>query len=220
MEKLISTTSWQVAVKHLNDSLGQMLPMEAVSALDDYAQELERSLTAIPQVKPGEKAPDFTLANHLGVNTTLSELLKTSKVVLLFYRGSWCPYCNLQVSMFQGAINEIKRLGARLVAISPQTPDASLTIAEKNHLTFDVLSDVGNIVAKKYTTVFRHDKNATNIIKSLGIDFESHYGDDSYELPVPAIFIIQTDGTVSFAKNTGADWRNRIDALEILNELK
>src|SRR5262245_8758078 len=129
MENSISTQSWEAAVSHLNDNLSQMLPQDVMTALDSYAKELVHSLPTTPKVRPGDKAPDFTLTNQLGTNITLSGLLKTSKVVLLFYRGTWCPYCNLQVNMFQSALDEIKKSGARLVAISPQTPDASLSMA-------------------------------------------------------------------------------------------
>jgi peroxiredoxin len=219
MEKLESTPSWKVAVGHLNDNLGTMLPPEALNIFDSYANELARTLATAPKIHAGDKAPDFTLTNHLGANITLDELLKTRKVVLLFYRGAWCPYCNLQFSQFQGVTDEIKKLGAELVAISPQTPDASLSMAEKHQLSFQVLSDVGNIVAKTYTVVFRHDKKATDTLKSLGIDFDSHYGDDSHELPVPAVFVIQKNGIVTFAKSAGADWRNRVDVSEVLTAL-
>ena len=147
-------------------------------------------------------------------------MLRKGKVVLTFYRGSWCPYCNLQLAHYQSALSEINALGAQLVAISPQTPDESLNVKEKYELQFEVLSDNGNIVARKYTTVFKNDNAAVDTMTALGFDFDGHYSDDSRELPVPAVFIIEQDGTIAFAKAEGGDYRNRVDISEVLNALK
>jgi len=106
------------------------------------------------------------------------------------------------------------------VAISSQTPDESLNIKEKNELNFEVLSDNGNIVARKYTTIFKNADAPVNTMTELGFDFDAHYSDDSRELPIPAVFIIEKDATVSFAKSAGGDYRNRVEALEIINALK
>ena len=111
-------------------------------------------------------------------------------------------------------------MGAQLIAISPQTPDESLNIKEKNELSFEVLSDNGNIVAQKYTTVFKNADAAVNTMTALGFDFDAHYSDDARELPIPAIFIIEKDGRVAFAKAEGGDYRNRVDVSEIINVLK
>ena len=90
----------------------------------------------------------------------------------------------------------------------------------KNELDFQVLSDNGNIVANKYTAVFRNNDAPVNTITQLGFDFDKHYSDDSRELPVPALFIIEKDGTISFSKSTGGDYRNRVEVSEIINVLK
>jgi len=107
-----------------------------------------------------------------------------------------------------------------LVVISPQTPDATLSFKEKSNLQFQVLSDIGNGVAKMYTTVFRHNDAATSVLNSLGIDFNNHYSDDSNELPVPAVFVISRSGKIVFAKSEGGDFRNRVEISEILSALK
>ena len=146
-------------------------------------------------------------------------LLKENKVVLTFYRGTWCPYCNLQLAQYQGILKEMEALGAVLIAVSPQTPDESLNLTEKNELQFEVLSDVGNMVARKFTTVFQYGGQPLQTMTDLGFDFDAHYGDDSRELPVPATFIIEQDGTISFAKSEGGDYRNRVEAQEILDAL-
>ena len=99
--------------------------------------------TAIDELAVGETAPDFTLPNATGEPVTLSTALEDGPVILSFYRGGWCPYCNLELRALQSALSDLEDAGATLIAVSPQTPDASLTTAEKNDLEFAVLSDVG-----------------------------------------------------------------------------
>jgi len=187
---------------------------------DKDAENLQKKHQSILKLQVGEKAPDFSLLNTTDKTIKLSELLKQGKVVFAFYRGSWCPYCNIQLAHCQKSLEEIKELGAQLVAISPQTPDESLNMKEKNELDFQVLSDNGNIVANKYTAVFRNDDAPVNTMTQLGFDFDKHYSDDSRELPVPALFIIEKDGTILFSKSTGGDYRNRVEVSEIINALK
>ncbi|MEQ8924226.1 MAG: peroxiredoxin-like family protein, partial [Fulvivirga sp.] len=200
-------------------NLQGMLPEEVLAVFEKDAIALEATHNSILKVQAGDKASNFSLTNALGDVVKLSELLKQGKVVLTFYRGTWCPYCNLQLAQYQQALSEIKELGAQLVAISPQTPDESLNMKEKNELQFEVLSDNGNMVAHNYTTVFKNGDTPLEAMANLGIDFDSHYSDDSKELPVPAVFIIEQDSTISFAKAIGGDYRNRVEVAEIINSL-
>jgi len=211
--------SYQEKLKELRVNLGTMLPEEALTVFDKDAENLQSNHQSILKLKVGEKAPDFSLSNATGKTVKLSELLEKGKVVLTFYRGSWCPYCNLQLAHYQTSLTEIQSLGAQLVAVSPQTPDESLNVKEKNELSFEVLSDNGNIVARKYTTVFKNGDAPVNTMTELGFDFDAHYSDDSRELPVPAVFIIEKDGTVSFSKSVGGDYRNRVEVSEIISAL-
>ena len=106
-----------------------------------------------------------------------------------------------------------------MVAISPQNPDASLGIKEKNELQFEVLSDNGNIVARKFTTVFKNSDAPIDAMTDLGYDYDGFYGDDSREIPVPAVFIIDQDRKIIFAKAEGGDYRNRVEPIEILKNI-
>ncbi|MGB5645540.1 peroxiredoxin-like family protein [Muriicola sp.] len=214
------TNSYQENLKELRTNLGTMIPKDALNVFDQDAENLQLNHTSILKLQVGDKAPDFALSNATDRTTKLSELLTKGKVVLTFYRGSWCPYCNLQLAHYQKALNEIHDLGAELVAISPQTPDESLNVKEKNELNFEVLSDNGNIVARKYTTVFKNADAPVNTMTELGFDFDVHYSDDSRELPIPAVFVIEKDATISFAKSLGGDYRNRVEVSEIINSLK
>lgn len=219
METTTTTPSYQEGLKELRGNLGNMLPAEALNVFDSDAQALQTTHKAILKLKVGDKAPDFSLPNAVGKTVKLSELLKNGKVILTFYRGTWCPYCNLQLGHYQKVLPAFQAAGTQLVAISPQTPDESLNIKEKNALQFEVLSDKGNAVARQYTTVFKNANKPVDTMTELGFNFDAHYGDDSREIPVPAVFIIQQDGSVSFAKSEGGDYRNRVEAIEILRAL-
>lgn len=220
MNAKLKVPSYQDGLKELRNDLSKVLPEDALQVFDNDAKNLQAHHKTILKLNKGDKAPDFILSNATGTTIKLSDLHKEGKVVLTFYRGTWCPYCNLQLAHYQSALKEIRSLGAQLVAISPQTPDESLSVKEKNELKFEVLSDNGNIVARKYTTVFKNGDLPVNMMKELGLDFDSHYSDDSRELPIPAVFIIEQDGTVSFAESLGGNYRNRIEVSEIIDSLK
>ena len=128
----------------------------------------------------GEGIPE-TFRDHLA----FSDLLAKGPVVLTFYRGGWCPYCNLQLRSYQKALAEIHAFGAELVAVSPLLPDQTAATVEKTELTFPVLSDVGNRVARSYGLVFRVADEVVPICKQFGIDLEASNGDKSHELPMP-----------------------------------
>lgn len=214
------TPSYSEALNELRGQLTTMLPAESLALFDADAAQLQQTHQNILKLNKGDKAPDFSLGNATGETVQLSGLLAKGKVVLTFYRGTWCPYCNLQLAQYQSILDKIRAAGANLVAISPQTPDESLNITEKNALEFEVLSDPGNTVARQFTTVFRNGDAPVDEMTKLGIKFDAFYADDSRELPVPAVFVIDTDQTVLFAATEGGDYRNRTEAKAILDVLK
>ena len=169
--------------------------------------------------EPSASAPDFALPDALGATVRLAELLTRGPVALVFYRGEWCPYCNLALRAYQASLPEIERLGATLVAISPQTPDNSLTTVEKKGLTFPVLSDVGNRVARQYGLVFAIGEAARPVYAAIGADLPAFNGDASWELPMPGVFVIAPDGTVRFVA-VEADFTRRPDPGTILTALR
>lgn len=171
---------------------------------------------AIPQV--GDSAPDFTLPEARGGEVSLAGLRADGPVVLTFYRGGWCPYCNIQLRAYQQALPRLASFGARLVAVSPQQPDGSLTTAERNELTFDVLSDVGNAVARRYGLVFSLAEELREAMRSVGKALPGINGDESWELPVPATFVVARDGRIALA-HADVDYRNRLDSEDILAAL-
>lgn len=166
----------------------------------------------------GDQPINFSLPNVDGTTITLDDALKDGPVVLVFYRGGWCPYCNLALRAYQAILPEIKAKGASLITVSPETPDNSLTTAEKNDLEFAVLSDVDNVVARQYGLVFSLPADLIEVYHGFGIDLETSNGSDRWELPVPGTFVIDTDKTIRYAF-ADADYTKRAEPSDILAAL-
>jgi peroxiredoxin len=147
-------------------------------------------------LKKGDKAPLFSPPNATGKTISIESYLRQGPEVLTFYRGVWCPYCNLQLKNYHQILLHILEAGANLVAVSPMTPDHSLRMKDTNALQFEVLSDTGNRIARQFTTVFKYSDEAIQAMKDLGYDFLGFYADESAEIPVPATFVIAPDSTI------------------------
>ncbi len=182
-------------------------------------EDLRKSNVVKSSLKVGSQAPAFSLPDVKKGMTSSVELLKSGPLVITFYRGGWCPYCNLQLHDLQKHLKEINALGANLVAISPQTPDASLSTAQKDELSFYVLSDVGNKVAKKFGLVYKLPDDLKKLYKEFGIDLEKANATHDWELPVSATYIITPDGKVAFAY-ADPDYKKRAETKDILKKLK
>jgi len=168
----------------------------------------------------GASVPDFRLPDQAGQIVCLYDRLKAGPVVLSFYRGMWCPFCNLELRALQAALPEFEKLGAALIAISPQTPDRTVSTAELNALTFDVLSDSGSQVAEQFgvaTTVpeaiVDHQRD------DLGFDVADYNASGDRRVPVPATFIIGRDKNVAFVF-VNDDYRYRLDPADIISNLQ
>ena len=216
MQTKMKTDSYRKELLKLQENLGAMLPEASLNVFDKDAKNLEKIHREILRVRAGDKAPEFSLKNALGKEISLSSKLNEGPVVLTFYRGNWCPYCNLQLGLYQQNLSKFNAYGAQLIAVSPQNPDASMSMKERQNLDFEVVSDPKNHVARKYTTVFANAPGPLAEMESLGIDFFDHYEEKNAELPVPAVFVIDAGGIIRFAKAEGGDYRNRVAPEEIL----
>jgi len=186
---------------------------------DAKVEELQRTFPIGKALKTGDQAPDFALPNPSGRPVSLSGLLRGGAAVVTFYRGGWCPYCNLQLRAYQRALGEITALGGKLVAISPQLPDGSLTTAETNKLTFDVLSDVGNHVARSFGLVYALPDELRAALTSNNKALPGINGDDSWELPLPATYVIAPDRNIALAE-IELDYRERLEPEAIVAALR
>lgn len=219
MSTIITVPSYHEDLSELVEQLGKMLPAEKLAIFNNDARQLGQTYASPLRLKAGDKAPNFTLPNATGKVISLIDLLQQGAVVLTFYRGSWCPYCNLQLKNHQQILPQISETGAQLVAISPMTPDHSLSQQQTNALQFEVLSDIGNSVARQFTAIITNPQSSIQAMTELGYDFHSFYADKSSELPVPATFVIAKNGTITFAASEGGDYRRRVEPRDILDAL-
>lgn len=196
----------------------EVLPKEVVEAFEQSVRELRESGIA-KGLAVGSMAPDFTLGNQTGIGVTLSDEIAKGPVILTFYRGEWCPFCNLELRAYQRIMDSIREAGARLLAVSPQTPDHSLSMQEKNELSFHILSDLRNQVAEKYQLKFKLAEELRGIYRSLGFSPDAFNGDDSWELPVPATYLIDQQGIIRIA-SVNPDYRSRMEPREVLDLLR
>ena len=169
-------------------------------------------------LKVGDIAPDFSLTNANGEVVNLQEYLEKGPVVLTWYRGGWCPYCNLTLSSLQEALPQFKAEGANLLALTPEQPDKSMSTKEKNDLDFEILSDVGNNIAREYGIVYKLTDDVAEIYQD-GFDLHGYNGDESNELPLAATYVIDQTGLIQFAF-LDAEYRNRAEPSEIITLLQ
>ena len=166
-------------------------------------------------LKTGDKVPAFSLPNQNNEVKSLPESL----VVLSFYRGGWCPYCNFELGALQKLVPEFEAAGARLIAITPENPDHSMSTKEKNELTFEILSDEGNKVAKQFGLVFTLPTEIQSIYNTFGIDVNKHNGDDTFELPIPATYVINSAGEIVY-HFVNSDYTQRSEPSDVLAAVK
>ncbi|MDJ0797941.1 MAG: peroxiredoxin-like family protein [Calothrix sp. MO_167.B12] len=215
MTNITSSPSLTEQLAEQKAKVVQNLPAEIVDVMLQKTGELENSGITANSLGVGDSAPDFQLPDAVGNIVQLQELLAKGPVVLTFYRGGWCPYCNLELRALQRSLPELEQYNASLVAVSPETPDNSLTTAEKNQLEFAVLSDRGLNVARQYGLVFTLDSELRPIYEQLGIDLPKHNGDESYELPIPATYVIDKEGVIRYAY-VNTDYTQRAEPKEII----
>lgn len=172
-------------------------------------------------LKVNDSAPDFSLPDAFGHEISLRTLLGKGPVVISFYRGEWCPFCNLELHALQQALPEITKLGANLIAISPEKPDHGIVLTAKNKLTFPVLSDFRNAVASQFGIVFRVGDKVQDLSRNVfRNDLALRNGEDSYDLPVPATFVIDGGGIVRFAHVNVDYMTGRVEPEEIIAALE
>lgn len=194
-------------------------PAGRVALYEAKIEELRAGFAAEQALRAGGRAPGFSLAEARGGTVSLAELLAGGPAVLTFYRGGWCPYCNIQLRAYQAVLPEITALGARLAAVSPQLPDGSLTTAETNGLGFAVLSDPGNTLARRFGLVWSLPEELRAALRSNGKALPGINGDESWELPVPATYVIAADGRIAL-DSIDVDYRNRLEPAAILDALR
>jgi len=187
-------------INNYKEAFKDKVPADIREIMLQATAKLEKESISKDALKVGALAKQFALPNALGNLIKLDKLLEQNDyIVLNFYRGVWCPYCNMELKALQDMNDEFKKLGTKIVGVSPQTPDASLSTQETNELTFEVLSDEHNIIAKEYGLVFSLAQELRPIYSKFGIDIPTSNADDSFELPMPATYLINKNGEILYS---------------------
>ncbi|QXP52329.1 peroxiredoxin-like family protein [Cellulophaga sp. HaHa_2_1] len=212
-------------IKPLEKEINEKKAAFDSSASEDKKQKYAEGIAAVVEsnivgnaLQVSETAINFTLPNALGKKITLYDELENGLVILMWYRGGWCPYCNMQLHYMQEMLPEFKKLGASLLAITPETPDNSISTKEKNDLEFEVLSDLDNKVGYEYKVVFKLTEDVKEIYEN-GFELSKFNGNDKGELPLAATYIIGQNKVIQYAF-LDADYRNRAEPQDLLEHLK
>jgi peroxiredoxin len=206
-------------IQKMQEAMLPQIPEDVLKLLFSKIEELVNSGIAERTLNEGDEIPQINLPNAVGTTINVNSMLKDGPVVISFYRGAWCPYCNLELKALQQALPEIKSLDAQLITISPNAPDNSISSIEKHGLEFEVLTDAGNKIAKEFRLVFNLAEELRPIYQQFNFDIPKYNGDESWELPIPATYIINTDGKIVHAF-VSADYTQRMEPTEIISKLK
>ena len=198
---------------------GDKLSEEDRSVMVRAARDLEKA-TPEPGLKVGMSASDFQLSNAFGEKVKLSERLEGGSVVLVFYRGAWCPFCNIELNALQSSLPYFSKYNASLIAVTPQRPDKSKEQLDKSKYTFEILSDLDDSVMKAYNLYFEVPQELHELYKNrFSFDITAYNGKDRLGLPIPGTFVIDQNGIIqaSYAKT---DYKKRMEPEDIINALK
>lgn len=195
------------------------LPADVLALMDTTNEDLIAQHIKDNALQIGAKVENFSLVNHNGESIELNDLLNKGPVIVSFYRGGWCPYCNLELKALNDYLAQFKTQSAQLIAISPQLPDETHSTKQKNELDFDVLSDVSNKVAEQFGLLFTLDERIQALYTQFGIDFEHYYGDKSFKLPLPATYVINQEGVITYTF-LNEDYTLRAEPIDIMAALE
>jgi peroxiredoxin len=198
--------------------IAKYVPPDTQAVHTRVIAELREKHMAENVLRVGSMAPDFELKDHNGAPLSSTDLLGKGRMAICFFRGRWCPFCVGQLEAMNLVLLQIEQAGASLVAISPQNVQQSFFMADQHKLHFPLLSDAGNQVARKFGLVYRVPEDEQAIYRRAFVNLPFANGDNSWELPIPATFILNRDGTVLYA-SADEDYTQRPEPLEILQQL-
>ncbi len=193
-------------------------PADMVDAFEAGVEQLRRSGILEQAKNVGDTAPDFTLPDANGQTVALHDIIADGPAVIVWYRGGWCPYCNMQLRAMSKVLPAIQALGAQLVAISPDQPDSSLSTRERDSLEFHVLSDHDNHIARQYGVVYTVPDTVMHYFDGR-LDLAAYSGTDRHELPLAVTYVVDTDGVIRYAF-VDPDYRRRAEPEDIITALK
>jgi peroxiredoxin len=206
-------------LENVNRLTAERLPRELRDAFEALIGRLKACDVTALSVKAGDRIPDFMLPNSEGRLVSSAELLARGPLVLSFFRGAWCAYCSEELNALDEIHQEIQRLGASLVAVTPDTGGAIAAAKRDNRLSFDVLSDADNGLALQFGLVYCLPEPARRHFVALGVDLAVRHGNESWLLPIPATYVVDRSGIIRHAE-LDVDFRSRMEPADILAELR
>ena len=210
-----STTTLGAQLREYKQNFIQRVDPARVAVMETATAALRATGIEQQALNVGDLVPPLSMPDALGRTVDLHELWQQGPLVVVFYRGGWCPYCNLELRAWQHELDSLAQLGATLVAISPQTPDTSLSTAEKNELRFPVLSDSQLEAAKAFGVGFDMPAELVKLYSGIGHDLPVINGNGQWYLPIPATYVIGVEGRILFA-HLDADYRERAEPAVVM----
>ena len=212
-------TAFEAELQAITDAVPDTNPADKLEILYKGRKMITESGVEDHVLKVGEQLPAFTLPDATGKMVSSDELLAQGPLVINFYRGSWCPYCIIELKAYRDRLDEIQALGAQLVAVSPQKPDASLTLQEKENLPFPVLTDVDQKLAEDMRIIFEFPEFLQRLYRDDGgLDLPKE-NDNTWRLPMPATYVIESNGRVALA-HANTTYITRLDPGKVIDVLK
>lgn len=208
----------QQQIEELNENLAKQLPTEILEAFGKSIQDFKSKNIEANSIKTGGKFPDFSLPNSNHETVALKDMLKNGKVIIAFFRGSWCPYCNLELKALQDNLKQMTDKKATLIGISPQMASYNTSLKAHHQLGFELLTDRDNLLAKQIGISIQLQDDIIPVYSNLGIKLSNYNENDYHELPVPAVFVINTDYSITY-KFVDSNYMNRINIDELIEQL-
>jgi len=218
INKSLAPMSLNDQLTMMHNAMAKRIPADKKRLLDNATEKLRTSHLTEHALQVGRNMPNFSLPDAHGKVVSLRELLKGGPVIVTFYRGSWCPYCNAQLNSYQRYLPEFKKMKAQLIAITPEKPDLTVLTEERKHLTFPVLTDKNNKFATQLGLVFGVPPELKKLYLQFGTDLEKSQGNPDWQLPIPATYIVSPASKVTYAF-LDVDYTHRADPRDILKAL-
>ena len=211
---------FQEKLESIKQRIEGNMPPSYLKIMHKATHDLEKSGIQNKVLKVGQKAPAFELFNQNGEAISSEELLSKGMLVLTFYRGVWCPYCNADLANLKKYVPEIEETGATLLGISPELPQFLKKISAMQKLNFDILHDEKNALAAQFGLKFFYPQDLKELYRDkFNINLEVQQGNDEWALPMPARFVIDQEGVIRYAESE-PDYRNRPNPDELMDVLK
>ncbi len=206
-------------LKEFRDMTMNRMPQSIIQSFNDGIEELKTNRLKENALQKGDTIPEFSLKDINGENIQLMDVHRSEFLILNFYRGGWCPYCNMELRAYESLKKDFEAADSNIIAISAEVPKLAAQTTQKNLITFPVLTDVDAHFMKQVGIVFQLNEKTKKDYESFGMDFTQIHGNENYELPVPAIYVINKNLEIVFV-HFEADYMTRIEPKEVLSIIK